>query len=242
MQQTQSYCGPPPDPSVWMTAWNLDPILIAALAAGIVWGRLLLRGPSQRHRRRALTLAGFAAILAFVSPLCAMTVALFSARSLHHLVVLGVMAPALALAFPLRRLGASAAGPALLVLSGSLWLWHMPAVYSAAWDSASVYWLMQAALIVPGWLFWSAVLHRPSLALAFWLLPLVGQMGLLGAILTFAPRPFYLEHLAHAERFGLSALQDQQLAGLIMWVPGMVPLAVLAAFAAWRALRQEATA
>lgn len=221
-------------------AWNLDPILIATLALGMALGHVLLRAPGREYRRRAFSVAGLAAVLAFVSPLCAMTVALFSARTLHHLVVLGVLAPALALAFPLRRPGPAAAGPALLALSAALWLWHLPAAYAAAWESAGIYWLMQAALVLPGWLFWSAALHRPSLGMAFWLLPLVGQMGLLGAILTFAPRPFYPEHLAHAERFGLSALQDQQLAGLIMWVPGMVPLAALAAYAAWRALRHEA--
>ncbi|TVQ01820.1 MAG: hypothetical protein EA338_03940, partial [Roseinatronobacter sp.] len=43
----------------------------------------------------------------------------------------------------------------------------------------------------------------------------------------------------HAERFGLSALQDQQLAGLIMWVPGMIPVAVLAGIMAQRVLRRD---
>ncbi len=232
------YCGPAPDPSAWVRAWNLDLVLLGALGLALVLGLHLLRRESPA-RRQAHALALGAAVLAFVSPLCAMTVALFSARALHHLVIISLLAPALALAFPWRR---APVGMAFLALTAALWLWHLPTVYSAAWDSVAVYWLMQAALILPAWAFWSAVLARPALGQALWLVPLVGQMGLLGALLTFAPAPFYLEHLTHAPRFGLEALQDQQLAGLIMWVPGMVPLAVLAAIFGWRALKHEVPA
>ncbi|WP_209427364.1 cytochrome c oxidase assembly protein [Pararhodobacter sp. SW119] len=238
MNGTLPYCGPAPASSDWYWAWNADPYLIGALVALTIWG-LLAVSEADPGQRRAVQFAAVAATVAFVSPLCAMTAALFSARTLHHLVVLGVLAPAIALAFPVRRLPIALP---FLAMSAALWLWHLPAAYSAAWDHAGVYWAMQAALILPAWAFWSAILHRPGLGHALWLLPVVGQMGLLGALLTFAPTPFYLEHLAHAERFGLSALADQQLAGLIMWVPGMAPLAALAAMMAWRALRDEATA
>ncbi|MGY6695076.1 MAG: cytochrome c oxidase assembly protein [Roseinatronobacter sp.] len=228
------YCGPAPDKADWLFAWNLDPTLLAVLGLVSFAGVIHLRSRS-RAQRRAFGIAGAAAIIAFVSPLCAMTVALFSARTAHHLVVIGLLAPALAFALPARI---AAATPAFFGLSAALWLWHLPAVYSAAWDSAAVYWVMQAALILPGWLFWSALLHQPALGHVVWLISLVGQMGLLGALLTFAPHSFYVEHLAYAERFGMSALQDQQLAGLVMWVPGMIPLAVLASVMAWRLLHQ----
>ncbi|MDD7971353.1 cytochrome c oxidase assembly protein [Roseinatronobacter alkalisoli] len=239
MEPDFPYCGPAPDPQAWLMAWNLDPVLLTCLGGAAWAGVWLLRGQGPM-RQRAFAVAVFAAVLAFVSPLCAMTVALFSARTLHHLVVIAVLAPALAMAFPWRR------GPqalAFLGLSAALWLWHLPVVYSAAWDSAAVYWGLQMALILPGWAFWSAVLGkqgRGSVPGLVWLVSLVGQMGVLGALLTFAPRAFYAEHLAHAPRFGLNALEDQQLAGLIMWVPGMVPLAVLAAIIAWRTLWQGA--
>ncbi|MCC5958767.1 MAG: cytochrome c oxidase assembly protein [Rhodobacteraceae bacterium] len=240
MKPDLPYCGPAPDPHAWITAWNLDPVLIGCLGALAIGGFWQLRDQGVL-RKRAFGVAIFAAVLAFVSPLCAMTVALFSARTLHHLVVIVLLAPALALAFPLRR------GPQALVflmLSGALWLWHLPVIYSAAWDSASVYWGLQLALIMPGWMFWSALLgqRRDNVAGLVWLVSLVGQMGVLGALLTFAPRAFYMEHLAHAPRFGFSALEDQQLAGLIMWVPGMVPLGILAAIMIWQALWQGARA
>ena len=236
MTQDHPYCGPAPDQSDWIWAWNLDPYLICVLLALGGAGAWALRR-TDRGRHRALGVAFGAAVLAFISPLCALTVALFAARTLHHLVVFGILAPALALAFPLRKIPVAASFAAL---SGALWLWHIPQAYSAAWDSALIYWAMQAALIVPAWAFWSSVLgRRAKLEHVIWLVPLVGQMGLLGALLTFAQRPFYLEHLAHAERFGLTALQDQQLAGLIMWVPGMIPVAVLAGVMAQRLLQRD---
>lgn len=44
-------------------------------------------------------------------------------------------------------------------------------------------------------------------------------MGLLGAVLTFSQQAFYAPHFASAPAWGLSALEDQQAAGLIMWIP-----------------------
>ena len=234
----QPYCGPAPGPSDWAQAWNFDPVLLAALGACAGAGMLALRHVSG-FRQRSFGLAGAFAVLAFVSPLCAMTVALFSARTLHHLVVFSLLAPALALALPLRRIPP---GLALAAVSAALWLWHLPVAYAAAWDSAAIYWAMQAALLLSAWAFWSALLARPALGNAMWLLPLIAQMGLLGAVLTFAPAPFYAEHLATTQVFGTDALRDQQLAGLIMWVPGMVPLAVLSAVFGWRALAHEVRA
>src|SRR5690606_18489990 len=139
---------------------------------------------------RALILAFAGLGIAFLSPLCAATVALFSARALHHLLLLCLVAPALALALPLRALSA----PLAMGLTAlALVLWHVPAVYDAAWRSGAVYWLMQGALLLPGWIFWSVVLRpqrRDATALftdALLVASLAGVMGLIGAVLTFAP-------------------------------------------------------
>ncbi len=239
--RTIPYCGPVPSPETLLRSWNLDPVLLAALAVGGLVGVVALRRMQAGARREgAFALAMGGAVLAFVAPLCALTVALFAARSLHHLVLLGLVAPALAAAYPLWR---APAGVAFLATSAALWAWHVPAVYAAAWDSVAVYWGMQAALLLPAWAFWSAVLSRrteamATLGAAMMIAGLAGQMGLIGAILTFAPRPLYAEHLAGAEAFGMSLLADQQLAGLVMWVPGMVPLALLGALLLRRFWRQ----
>jgi putative membrane protein len=230
------YCGPAPTPGTLAMAWNVDPVLIGLLTAGLLAGAWHLRG-AQPGRRGALAGAGGAAAVAFVGPLCALTVALFAARTAHHLVVLLALAPALALAFPWRR---APVGGAFLALSVALWAWHLPAVYAAAWDSAAAYWALQGALVLPGWAFWAGVMARRqsferALGASAMVAALAGQMGLIGAVLVFAPGVLYPEHLAGTAAFGLGALEDQQLAGLLMWVPGMLPMALIAGWLLRRA-------
>jgi putative membrane protein len=223
-----------------MWAWNMDPVLLVALAAGGGVGCAhLIRSAADPSRRAAFAVVWITGVVAFVSPLCAMTVALFAARSLHHLLLLGVLAPALAFALPWRR---PSAGAAFAGLSLALVAWHLPPVYAMAWDHAAVYWILQAAIVLCGWVFWSAALspaHHMDDALVSGLAVagLAGLMGLLGAVLTFAPRILYPEHAALTEAFALTPLADQQLAGLVMWVPGMVPMALVSALilrAGWR--------
>ncbi|MCC5970571.1 MAG: cytochrome c oxidase assembly protein [Pararhodobacter sp.] len=244
MDPATPYCGPAPGPATLMIAWNLDPTLLAILAlAGGVGFAALRQVPG---RRGAFGLGMGALVLAFVSPLCALTVALFSARAVHHLVLIGLAAPALALAFPMRRVPLKAAWASL---AAALLAWHIPAIYTAAWDSALIYWLMQGALLIPAWAFWSAVFTRSDAVLAPFshaalIAGLAGLMGFLGAVLTFAPRPLYPEHLAGTDAFGLSLLGDQQLSGLIMWIPGMLPFALMAALTllkGWRQVQREGT-
>ncbi|HMB09381.1 MAG TPA: cytochrome c oxidase assembly protein, partial [Saliniramus sp.] len=93
----EPYCGPAPTPDTLSTSWNFDPFLILVLAAIGIAGMWRLREAhcaDKAMRRGAFALAGAAAFIAFVAPLCALTVALFSARTLHHLVLLGLVAPA----------------------------------------------------------------------------------------------------------------------------------------------------
>ena len=70
------------------------------------------------------------------------------------------------------------------------------------------------------------------------------QMGLLGALLVFAPNPLYVPHLGTTMGFGLLPLEDQQLAGLIMWVPSALPYLVggVVLVAAWLARSERQSA
>ena len=236
IQRTTPYCGPAPALDTLPWAWNGDPALLSLLGLAAGLGVWRLHSAASR-RKRVFGLAWVIAVIAFVSPLCALTVALFAARGLHHLLLVFAMAPALAMALPLRRM---AGAPGFVLLSGALWAWHVPAVYAAAWDHAAVYWGLQAALILPAWAFWSGILCAPGslgrqLAAGLQLAGLAGQMGLIGAILTFSPSVLYPEHLGSTAAFGLDPLHDQHLAGLVMWVPGMVPLALAAAIVLRRA-------
>ncbi|TGD43942.1 cytochrome c oxidase assembly protein [Pseudotabrizicola sediminis] len=232
LEGSNPYCGPLVAPKGLLTAWNTDPLLLGTLCLALGVAVLWMRRTSMpgRSQNRALAIAFAGLIVAFVSPLCAATVALFAARSVHHILLISLVAPALAIALPLSR---AAGGIGFALTAGAVLLWHIPSVYDAAWNSVAVYWLMQAALLGPAWLFWSAVLHPKRQAErvfmdALQVGALAGIMGLIGAVLTFAPTALYPQHLPGSDAYGLSLLADQQLAGLIMWVPGFLPLAALA--------------
>jgi putative membrane protein len=112
------------------------------------------------------------------------------------------------------------------------WAWHAPPVYEAALASDALYWVGQAALLGTSMLLWSALFQRDTSGLAafFALLATIMQMGLLGAIITLAPQALYAPHYLTTQQYGLSPLEDQQIAGLIMWA-GSLPLTVLAGWA-----------
>lgn len=220
------YCGPAPAPSAILGAWNFDPVLIAAL----LLAHVLLRGRPLRVQ------LGMGLLwLAFVSPLCALSAGLFSARSVHHLLIVFGAAPLLA--GVIRRDIRLPLGPVLLAHVAVFWAWHVPALYGWALSSDAAYWVGQVALLGSAMLFWAA-LRRPEAAgvpafLA--LLAMVMQMGLLGALITFAPQAMYGPHFLTTSQYGISALEDQQLAGLLMWV-GSLPLTVVAGWARLRHL------
>lgn len=210
------YCGAAPEPSELWARWNLDPVVLAALAAGVL--ALALRGSNLAPGRRMAGGAALAVLaFAFVSPFCALTSALFSARVAHHGLLVLVAAPLLArLLKPARRPNLPAATALHSVV---FWAWHEPAAYAWALSSDPAYWLMQASLIGSGVLFWRAVFSAGPLFAAGAALAGMVQMGLLGALITFAGAPLYAPHFLTAAPYGLDPLRDQQLAGLIMWAP-----------------------
>lgn len=220
----QPYCGPAPTPASLAVAWNAD---LVAIALCVALAGLHLA--TRKSGRRPLAISIALLLLLFVSPLCALTVALFSARAAHHVVLIAGVAPLLALAFEPRRGEASRFSLTLLVCAHAaiLWLWHAPEVYAAAIVNPFLYWLMQGSLLGSAFLLWRAVFgsRDPGRAL-FALLATIVQMGMLGALLTFARQPLYAPHFLTADAFGLLPLDDQQLAGIIMWVPAALPYVV----------------
>lgn len=205
----------------------MDPVVIGMLLA------LLLAS-----RRSASGLAATAVLtLVFVSPLCALSSALFSARVLHHVLMVAVAAPLLALSRP--SVAAKAVGLPFVVSTAALWLWHLPAAYDAALSYVPLYWLMQASLLAPAIVFWRAVFSQPAGAGLGWVFLAYLQMGMLGAILTFAPDALYAIHATAPMLWGFTPLADQQLGGMVMWMPAALAYAiwgVLLGRRAWRAM------
>lgn len=231
---TIAYCGPAAVPNDFWSRWNADPLLLVALA---------LLSLAVASRRSSDARAGWCAIallgVIFISPFCALSSALFSARVLHHVILIAAVAPLLARAFPQRRASPVPLPVLVAAHAAILWLWHAPGSY--AWGLASVpaYWLMQVSLLGSGWLMWRAILapavHSGPALVA--LAATIGQMGLLGAVIVFAAAPLYSVHIASTAPWGLTPLADQQLAGLLMWVPAMLPYLGAGLWLAWSSLR-----
>lgn len=205
------YCGAGAVPGDLLARWNLDPLLLIALAAG--YAALALWRRSWRTPGAAFAVMA----LIFVSPLCALSSALFAARTVHHVLLVAAAASLLAWSLPRLRPGGLAA--AILLHTGVFWAWHAPGAYAWALSSDAAYWLMQLTLLASAVWFWAAVRAASAPAAVAGLLIATVQMGLLGALLTFAARPFYAPHLATTLSWGLTPLQDQQASGLIMWAP-----------------------
>lgn len=234
------YCGTPPVPG--SVSWNLDPILLGALAAaGLVLGVWTWRHDASGGRRAAF-LAGYIVLaLCLVSPLCNLSVALFSARIGQHMLIEFVAAPLLALGLPRRhgRGGRLEAGLACAVFAVLLWFWHLPVPYEWTFRSTGAYWLMHASLAASAVMLWRVLLDksRPAHSLAASSITAL-QMTVLGAVYSFAGRAFFEVHFGTTSVWGLSPLEDQQLGGLIMWIPPGLLLAAVAAYATAQLLEE----
>lgn len=109
------------------------------------------------------------------------------------------------------------------------WLWHVPAVYEFGLANDGWHFIQHACFIVTALLFWYPVVRPyPSrLNSSGWLLfPYLlladVQNTLLAAWLTFSPRVLYPSYAQVPTLEGISPLQDQQLAGVLMWIPGSI--------------------
>ncbi|MEV0001713.1 cytochrome c oxidase assembly protein [Micromonospora sp. NPDC050980] len=205
---------------------------------------------------------GLLAVLAAQSgPVTALAQRGLAGHMTQHMLLLLVAGPLLAagasglpltLSCPVRarrwlaRLRAGAAGrwlrsPVVVAFAAGggqsvvLWFWHLPVPYAAAERDPLLHVLEHACFVGAAWLLWAPLLGvaRHRLPAPTGMLLLVATMlpaSALGAVLTFAPRPVY-----PADVLGTDPLTDQQLAGLLMWIPMDVValLVTLALFLRW---------
>lgn len=194
----------------------------------------------------AFTVGLLVIALALMSPLEPLSAMLFSAHMGQHLALMLVAAPFMVLGTPAavlawllphphwrRKLGRwwhqhaysqSALWPWVIafVYALNLWLWHLPTLYEAALRLRLVHILEHTLFFSTALLFWWVVLRQSLNRYGSGLLIIFStavQGGLLAALITFSPRPWYPLHAAVTASWGLTPLQDQQLAGALMWVP-----------------------
>jgi cytochrome c oxidase assembly factor CtaG len=127
---------------------------------------------------------------------------------------------------------------ALLVSSVIFWSWHLPALFQLALRLPPVHLVEHVSFFAAGLVFWYPVVQPwpsrprwPSGAMIPYLLAADVQNTVLAAVLTFSDRVLYPFYEFHGRAMEAAALEDQALAGVIMWVPMslayLVPAALL---------------
>lgn len=112
-----------------------------------------------------------------------------------------------------------------LLFSSTFAFWHLPRPYAWALNNAWAHAFEHATLFVTAVMFWSLVIEpsgRRRMGVAATMTFVAGSAvvsGLPGALMLLSPEPLYPIHEAGAAQWGLTLLEDQQLAGLIMWIP-----------------------
>jgi putative membrane protein len=127
---------------------------------------------------------------------------------------------------------------AFMIHAGALWIWHIPTLFDATLASDLVHALQHASFFGTALLFWWAIVNasrdwKSSFVGVLFLFLTSLHSGILGALLTFTREIWYAAYLNTTSVWGLTPFEDQQLGGLIMWVPaGLVYIgAGLAMFA-----------
>ena len=194
---------------------------------------------------------------ALVTPLDSLSdVALFSAHMVQHILLMLVAPACLLLGTPgywvryvyglpvLKRVLPIITRPlvTLIAFNAIMWVWHIPSLYERALRNPNLHILEHMMFLGAGVLLWLPIIHDvpPTRVLSYparmaYLFACMISSSLLGAIFTLASTiafPFY----GNAPlAFGLAPITDQQLAGLIMWIPGsgVFFVAILLVFAAW---------
>ena len=254
--------------------WVVTPLLLSLLlyVAGTL--RLWRRAGFGRGiglPQVAAYLAGWLSMAgALLSPLHWFGERVFTLHMIEHEIVMAVAAPLLVLARPagalawalprpwrrwlrqarsVRAIWAVATVPAVATIAHgvAIWVWHIPPLFDAAVENVLLHRLQHLSFIVTALMFWWALLRRCHAGSAvFHLFVTMMHTGILGALMALAPRVLYATQTARSGIWGLTPLEDQQLAGVVMWIPAgtVYAGAALGFLAAWigrSGQRQEGT-
>lgn len=224
-----------------LSLWRVDPLALAACVATAI---VLVARRSQLGSR-ALWIGSAAVVLvaALASPIGSLADGyLFSAHMLQHLLLVLVVPPLALIGWPARREERPASSrrrlhPLLpwLLGVGAMWLWHEPRLCDAASSNPVVHRVQEVSLLAMGAAFWWPVLsprtsgRLPPLAGVLYLFTACVACTLLGIVITFSPVEVCSVFAHPVDRlgvmplvrdgWGLSAERDQQVGGLLMWVP-----------------------
>jgi putative membrane protein len=204
------------------------------------------------------TLGWISLVIALDSPLHELGEQLFWVHMTQHEILMLVSAPLLVLGRPLipflwalsppwrqrvtnlgrakpfRAIWTSISVPvsAWLLSAVALWVWHVPWLFDRTLSNDWIHAAQHTTFLVTALIFWWPVMNQiPSFGYGgslIYIFTTILHTSVLGALLTFAPRPWYSSYVITAPTWHLSALEDQQLGGLIMWIPAGTLLLIVA--------------
>jgi cytochrome c oxidase assembly factor CtaG len=231
-----------------LSCWQLDPVALAVLVATGA-AILATRGRRPALHAVPLAMALVLLCLALLSPVGQLADGyLFSAHMLQHLLLVLVVPPLAMLGLPSRNdtqvaprrtgwLRALLAAPFVTwgLGVGAMWLWHAPTLCNAASNSPLVHRLQELSFLVLGTAFWWPILspraaaRLPPLGGMVYLFTACTACTLLGILITFSPVEVCSVFVHPIDRLGVMPLvrdgwgltpeRDQQVGGLLMWVP-----------------------
>ncbi len=229
--------------------WIIAPLLVTALlylAGSLSLARRARNHIAGLVRRLAFWSGWLTLTAALVSPLHWLGEHLFTFHMIEHEILMAISAPLIVAARPLgtflwalprsaRRWSGHVlnrplmrgvwswlvrGGNATLLHGVAIWVWHVPVLFDAAVDHVALHRLQHLSFFGSAVLFWWAVLWRSEAGAAAWHVVITMlHTSVLGALMALAPRVLYSAQTATSAAWGLTPLEDQQLAGLIMWVP-----------------------
>lgn len=231
------------DPWVWLPLSSV--IVLYVIGILLMRNKRITYGTVQA--RALLSFGAGIAFLFFalIWPLDALGEISFAAHMAQHMVLIALAAPLLVLARPSVPIAVALAGlfPGTFVLLARLrkttrlllrpnvaftihaaviWVWHAPLLFDAALRWQWLHVIEHVSFLASGMLFWAALRQIGGAgghgAAALWTLATLIHTGMLGALITFAPRLIYSSYV-DIHDLALTPLEDQQLAGLIMWIP-----------------------
>ena len=148
----------------------------------------------------------------------------------------------IAQAAPVAKMWHLASGPlaAATLHAIALWIWHLPSWYQATLRSDFMHGLQHLSFLLTAALFWWALIHGRYGRMGYgasvvYVFVTAAHSGALGALIAFSPRVLYPIYQSTTIQFGLDPIEDQQLAGILMWIPAGVLMTVIGVglFAAW---------
>ena len=125
---------------------------------------------------------------------------------------------------------------AFVLHAAAIWIWHAPSLYDASVTNELVHTAQHLSFLITALLFWWSVFHgrgnrKSDGSAVLWLFATAVHTSLLGALMTGSDSPWYAAyHDSATMQWGLTTLADQQLGGIVMWVPGGVVYMIVALY------------